>query len=76
MLATPKRGRYLWPASVSLFNLGRVVTKIGYNQTRVCRRVACPSGASDSVLSSPHASWPFSTYRLLPSTSLQPPPAV
>lgn len=49
MLASPKREGNLWPASVSLFNLECVETKIGYNQTRVCRRVACPSGASDSV---------------------------
>lgn len=54
MLATPKTGRYLWPASISLFVLGRVVTKIGYNQTRVCWRTACPFGASDSVSLGPH----------------------
>lgn len=49
MLASPKREGNLWPASVSLFNLECVVTKIGYNQTRVCRRIACPCGASDIV---------------------------
>lgn len=56
MLAIPKRDRNLWPASVSLFNLECVVTEIGYNQTRVCRRIACRSGASESVLPSPHKS--------------------
>lgn len=53
MLAHPKRAGYPRPASVSLHSLRCVVTKMGYNQTRVCRRVACPSGASDNVPSSP-----------------------
>lgn len=54
MLATTMMTRYLWPTSMSLFIFGRVVTKIGYNQTRVCWRTACPFGASDSVSLSPH----------------------
>lgn len=73
MLAHPERAGYLWPASVSLRSSGCVVTKMGYNQTRVCRRMACPSGASDSVPSSPHGS-PLSTtpYQLLPLARLSP----
>lgn len=73
MLAHPKRAGYLWPASVSLRRLRCVVTKMGYNQTRVCRRMACPSGASDNVPPSPHGSL-LSTppYQSLPLGRLQP----
>lgn len=73
MLAHPKRARYLWPASVSLCSLRCVVTKMGYNQTRVCRPMACPFGASDTVPPSPHESSLSSPpYQLLPLASLQP----
>lgn len=75
MLATTMMTRYLWPTSMSLFIFGRVVTKIGYNQTRVCWRTACPFGASDSVSLSPHR-YPLPQYQLFPPASLQPPPAV
>lgn len=73
MLAHPKKARCLWPAGASLRNLRCVVTKMGYNQTRVCWHVACPSGASDNVPSSPHGSL-LSTppYQSLPLLSLQP----
>lgn len=43
------------------------MTKMGYNQTRVCRPMACPSGASDNVLSSPHGSYP--THSTMPTVT-------
>lgn len=70
MLAHPKRAGYLRPASVSLRSLRCVVTKMGYNQTRVCRRVACPSGASDNVPSSPQ--WVSPIHSTIPTVTAWP----
>lgn len=75
MLAHPKRAKYFWLASVSLCSLRCVVTRMGYNQTRVCRHMACPSGASDSVPSA-HMDLPYpihhtNCYRLPVCNNLQ-----